>query len=119
MLDRLFDDPFGEIVPGKYGNELLCLSVDFFCFCQAEVVLLTGTPFLIVVSKSMKGHPADTIHVPVGIEGIHPFLAAVLTDRAVKVSVGTRIGQIDETDQVYSSWQFYVSCKNQTGGSWS
>ena len=77
------------------------------------VVLLTGTPFLIVVSKSMKGHPADTIHVPVGIEEIHPFLAAVLTGRAVKVGVGTRIGQIDETDQVilHGNFVFHVKIK--------
>ena len=38
--------------------------------------------------------------MPVGIHKIHPFLAAVFTDRTVKVGVGTWISLIDQPDQI-------------------
>ena len=38
--------------------------------------------------------------MPVGIKEIHPFLAAVVTGRAVKIGVGTGIGLVNEADQI-------------------
>ena len=48
--------------------------------------------------------------MPVSIKEIHPFLAAVLTGGAVEVGVSSRLGQIDQTDQVifHGSLMFHV-----------
>lgn len=54
----------------------------------------------------------------VSVNEIHPFLAAVLADRAVEIGVGTRINLGDETDQVilHGSFMFHVEIKMAVHG---
>lgn len=40
----------------------------------------------------------DTVHMPVGVKKIHPFLAAVPAGGAVKVGIGARIRLIDKVN---------------------
>lgn len=52
--------------------------------------------------------------MPVGIQEIHPFLASILTGGAVKVGVGSRIGLVNEADQVVFHGGFVFHVKSKT-----
>jgi len=55
----------------------------------------------------------------VHVNEIHPFLAAVLTGRAVEIGVGIRIGLVNESNQVtlHGSLMFHVEIKLPVYGS--
>lgn len=61
---------------------------------------------LIAFCESHQSNPADAVHMPEGIRIVHPFFAAIFTDRAVKEFVDTGIGIIQERNQVCFSGTF-------------
>ena len=74
--------------------------MDFNNSALAEVVTVPLTPFLVSLGKSNKAHIPHTVHMPKSRGKIHPFLAAILADRAVKQIVDSGIGLVQKGDEV-------------------
>ena len=53
-----------------------------------------------MLGKGIQGLTADTVCMPVGIDKVYPFLAAVTACRAVKEGIGTGIGLVEERDEI-------------------
>jgi len=56
---------------------------------KISVASLPLAPVLVMLCEGVEGLPADTLHMPVGVDKIHPFLAAVAAGWAVKEAVGS------------------------------
>ena len=83
-INGLPDHGFGQSVLGEHGNQVLCSGVDLNGFALAEVVAMPFTPLTVTLGKGSEAHVSHTVHMPKGRGKVHPLLAAVLTDRAVK-----------------------------------
>ena len=66
----------------------------------AEVVAMPFAPLAVTLGKGGEAHVSHTVHMPKGRGKVHPFLAAVLTDRAVKKGIDAGIGLVQEGDEV-------------------
>ena len=66
-----------------------------------------------MVYKGAQRHLANAIHMPVSVNEVHPFLAAVLAGRAIEIGVGTGIGLVDEANQVilHGGFMLHVEIK--------
>ena len=74
--------------------------MDFNGSALAEVVAIPLAPLAVTLGKGGEAHVPHTVHVPKGRGKVHPFLAAVLADRAVKQVIDTGIGLIQKSNEV-------------------
>ena len=113
LVNRLLDDKFCYFILRKYRNKLLCFSVDFFSLCLTEVILLSSAPLLIVINEGIKRHLTNTVNMPVSGCKINPFLAAVTSGWAVKVSINARIGLIKDANKIifHSRLMLHIEAK--------
>ena len=66
----------------------------------AEVVAMPLAPLTVTLGKGCKVHASHTVHMPKSRGKVHPFLAAVLADRAVEQVVDAGIGLVKKGDEV-------------------
>ena len=88
------------IIFREHGDKVFGCSVYPFCFVSAEVIAFSLAPVLIVLGKGIERSAADTVHMPVGMDEIHPFLAAIAAHRTVKEIIRTRIGLVKEGNEI-------------------
>ena len=53
-----------------------------------------------MLGKCRKGHGTDTIHVPIGIDEIDPFLRAIASGWTIKEGIGARKCLVKKADEV-------------------
>ena len=53
-----------------------------------------------MLCEGTKRLAADTVHMPVGVEKVHPLLAAVTASRAFEEVVGSRKGLVKKRNEV-------------------
>ena len=63
-------------------------------------------PLAVALGKGSRAHASHTVHMPKSRGKIHPLLAAVLADRAVKQAVDFGIGLVKEGDEVVFHHRF-------------
>ena len=66
----------------------------------AEVIAMPSAPLVVTLGKGGETHTSHTVYMPKGRGKIHPFLAAILADRAVKQGIDTGIGLTQKSDEV-------------------
>lgn len=64
------------------------------------MITVSFAPLLVMLRKGLQRLAAYTVHMPVGVDKIYPFLVAIASCGAVKEIVGTRIGQVKQGDKV-------------------
>ena len=65
-----------------------------------EVVAVVLAPLPVALHKGALANLGNAVHMPESIHEVHPFLAAVRTHRAVKVSVRAGIALLQQGNQV-------------------
>lgn len=53
-----------------------------------------------MLGKRRKGQAADAVHMPVGIDKVHPLLRSIASCRTVEESIGAGRGLLKETDEI-------------------
>lgn len=99
----------GVVIFGEYRNQVRGETVYFLRFFGTEVIPSASAPVSVVFRKGIQGLAADTVHMPVGMDEIHLFLAAVTACRAVKEGIGTRAGLLNEGDEVIFHGSFLIA----------
>ncbi len=74
--------------------------INLLCFGRAEIIALAFTPVPVVLRKGIQRLGAYTVHMPVGMDEVHPFLAAVVAGRTVKEVVCAWVGLIQQGNEV-------------------
>lgn len=67
----------GVVIFGEYRNQARGETVYFLRFFRTEVIPFASASVPVVFRKSIRGFATDTVHMPVGMDEVHPFLAAV------------------------------------------
>ena len=73
-----------RIIVLKHSDQFLGMRVNLNGLTLAEIVAMALAPLVVTLSKGSKAYVSHTVHMPKSRGKIHPFLAAVLADRAVK-----------------------------------
>lgn len=69
-------------------------------FSGIEIVAMPFAPLSVTLCKSALAQSPHTVHMPKGRGEIHPLLAPIRADRAVKEGVHTGIGLVEQGNQV-------------------
>ena len=66
-----------------------------------------------MLRKVLQRLAAYTVHMPVGIDKVHPFLSAVTAGRTVKEVIGTGIGLIQKGNKIVFHGSFLVHIETE------
>lgn len=78
----------------------MCCGVDFSSSALVEIVAIPLAPLVVTLGKGGKAHIPYTVHMPKSRGKVHPFLTAVLADRAAKPRVDAEISLLQKSDAV-------------------
>ena len=99
-VNGLPDHSFGQGILGEHGDQVVRLRVDLNGPTRARVVAMPFASLAVTPSKGSEAHAPHTVHMPKGCGKVHPLLAGILADRAVKQGVDTGIGLVQKSDEI-------------------
>ena len=91
---------FCSVILREYRDQVRRSAVYCLRLAGAEIITFPPAPVLVMLCKGFRRPSPDTVHMPVGVDKIHPFLAAVTAGRAVKEVIGAGIGLVKECNEV-------------------
>ncbi len=94
------DQHLGVLTLGENSDEVSSDTIDFFGLVSAEIVPLSLAPASVMLGEGAERFPADAVHMPVGVDKIYPFLAAVTAGRTVKEIIGSRECLVKKRDEI-------------------
>ena len=77
------------------------------------MITVSFAPLLVMLRKGLQRLAAYTVHMPVGVDKIHPFLGAVTASRTVKEVIGSGIGLIQKGNEVVFHGSFLVHIETE------
>lgn len=77
------------------------------------MITVSFAPLLVMLRKGLQRLAAYTVHMPVGVDKIHPFLGAVTAGRTVKEVIGSGIGLIQKGNEVVFHGSFLVHIETE------
>src|SRR5699024_3521325 len=95
----------------KYSDQIRRSLIDLFRLWGTKVITVAFAPLLVMFRKGLQRLAAYTVHMPVGVDKIHPFLGAITAGRAVKEVIGSGIGLIQKGNDVLFHSSFLVHIK--------
>ena len=94
-LDKVCPESQGILM--KHCNQILHLCMDLHSSVLAEVIAIPFAPLAVTLHKA---HISHTVHLTIGRGKIHPLLATVFADSAVKQGVDAGIGLVQKRDEI-------------------
>jgi hypothetical protein len=87
LVNGFLHHHFRQRAFGQYGNQRFGVRVNPGGFDGVEVVTVLLAPLAITLAERGLTHTSRAVYMPKGCGKIHPFLAPVLTDGAVKTAL--------------------------------
>ena len=104
---------FCAVIFRKYSDQVRRAQTDLFRLCGTEVITVAFAPLLVMLRRGLQRLAAYAVHMPVGIDKVPPFLAAVTAGRAVKEVIGAGIGLIQKGNEVVFHGSFLAHIETE------